>query len=265
MTEKKEAVRLQCTLCHNQVGHPFPNPRSKVDAAIAAGKISRDLPGVMARAVAMINATTEVSGPLAERTAAIDKAIAENAAKANVPDKLKEKEAQFQKAMKEILLTSTFEDKGTTWKSFPNHAQHLDTPGCFRCHDGKHFNDKGEAIRLQCTLCHNLPQARLEDGRGSVPSTIVAGVTPPDSHEAPNWMHEHRFNLDDSCSMCHGKIEFGRDGGNFCANPACHGRQWPGVNLNAEWKSPTAAAPKAAPAAAAAPADKKAEKKADKK
>ncbi len=256
---KLEARRMECFNCHNQVGHPFANPRDKVDAAIAAGKISRDLPNVMARAVALIDATAQVSGPTAERTSAIDKAIAENSAKANVPANLKDKEAQFQSVMKGILLTAGFEEKGLTWKSFPNHAQHRDSPGCFRCHDGKHLNEKGEAIRLQCTLCHNLPQVRLENGKGSVPSTVVAGVSPPDSHEAPNWMHEHRFNLDDSCTMCHGKLEWGKDGGNFCANPACHGRQWPDVNLNVETKPAAAAVPAAEVTKTSAPA--KAEKK----
>jgi hypothetical protein len=211
----------------------------------------------------MINAAGKLSGPKAERSAAIDKLIAENAAKNPVAPDLKDKDAQFQKAMKDILLSTSFEEKGITWESFPNHAQHRDSPGCFRCHDGKHFNDKGEAIRLQCTLCHNLPQVNVEGGKGSVPSTIVAGVSPPASHEAPNWMHEHRFNLDDSCTMCHGKLEFGREGGNFCANPACHGRAWPAVNLNVEAKT-AAAAPAATPAAEPAKAAAKAPAKANK-
>jgi hypothetical protein len=108
---------------------------------------------------------------------------------------------------------------------------------------------------------------KLENGKGTVPSTVVAGVSPPDSHNEPNFMHEHRFKLDDSCTMCHGKLEFGSEGGNFCANPACHGRQWPGVNLNVELK-PAAPAPAAVPAAAvtktsapAKPEKVKAEKK----
>jgi hypothetical protein len=66
-------------------------------------------------------------------------------------------------------------------------------------------------------------------------------------------MHDHRMKIDDSCQMCHGKLEFGREGGNFCSNPACHGRSWPEMNLNA---APSAAAtPKpAAPAAKPTPA-----------
>jgi nitrate/TMAO reductase-like tetraheme cytochrome c subunit len=235
--EKLPAQTMECFNCHNSVGHPFPNPAYKVDAAIAEGRISRDLPAVKGRAVALVDAAQKISGPREERTAAIDKLVAENAAKHPVAANLKDKELQFQKEMKEILLTATFEEKGFSWQSFPDHSQHADSAGCFRCHNGKHFNEKGEAIRLQCTLCHNLPQAQLENGKGSVPSVVAAGLSPPDSHNAPNWMHEHRANLDESCTMCHGKLEFGREGGNFCSNPACHGRSWPEVNLNVEAKS----------------------------
>jgi hypothetical protein len=265
--EKLEPRTMECYNCHNSVGHPFPNPAYRVDNAIAAGKISRDLPYVKARAEAMLTAAADVSGPEAQRAAAIDKIIAANVAKNPVAADLKAKEADFQKQMREILLVSTFEEKGFSWKSFPNHAQHADSPGCFRCHAGNHFNDKGEPIPLQCTLCHNLPEVKREDGKGSVPSLVVAGVSPPDSHSAPNWMREHRFALDPSCEMCHGKLEFGRDGGNFCSNPACHGRSWPGVNLNIEWTPPDAAkhsiiksatppAPEKTPAKAAAKAAK---------
>jgi hypothetical protein len=55
--------------------------------------------------------------------------------------------------------------------------------------------------------------------------------------------------IDDSCQMCHGKLEFGREGGNFCSNPACHGRSWPEMNLNAA--PAPASTPKPAPAPAA--------------
>jgi len=234
--DKLEPRRMECFNCHNAVGHPFPNPADRVDEAIAAGRIDRALPSAKARAVALIDAAADVSGPTDERAKTIDRLLAENAAKFPTPEKLKEKDAQFQKVMREILLAASFEEKGVTWKSFPNHAGHKDFPGCFRCHNGKHVNEKGEAIRLQCTLCHNLPQVRGEKVKSTVPSTVSPDLTPPPSHEEPNFMHEHRTKLDDTCTMCHGKIEWGADGGSFCSNPACHGRKWPGMNLDPQAK-----------------------------
>jgi len=248
--EKIPSRRMECFDCHNQAGHPFPNPSSAVDDAMSSGKIDRSLPLAKSRAGDLIAATASLSGPRAERAAVIDKLVAESTAKANVSPENKAKEQKFAAAMKEILLASTFDEKGVTWKSFPNHAQHSDSPGCFRCHNGRHVNEKGEAIRLQCTLCHDLPRVKREGGEGSVPSTVVAGVSPPPSHFEPNFMRDHRTRLDPSCEGCHGPLKFGTEGGNFCANPACHGRKWPEVDLNVT-KVAAAGATTAAPAAKA--------------
>jgi len=231
------ARRMECFDCHNAVGHPFPDPSDAVDDAIATGRIDRSLPSAKARAVELIAAAEKLSGPYDERAKAVDKLVGDSASRAAVPADKKAAETKFDQAMKGILLASTFEAPGLTWKSFPNHTGHKDFAGCFRCHDGKHYDDKGNAIRLQCTLCHDLPQVRAEKGKSSVPSTVAAGLSPPESHEAPNWMHNHRAALDQTCAMCHGKIEYGQTGGNFCANPACHGRKWPEINLDAEAKT----------------------------
>ena len=238
----QDARRIECFDCHNSVGHPFPNPADKVDDAIATDRIDRSLPSTRKRAGELVNAGENISGPDDERAKTFDKMIADSAAKAAVKPEQKDAEAKFDRTMKDILLTSTFEAKGVTWKSFPHHTGHKDFPGCFRCHDGKHFDEQNNVIRLQCTLCHDLPQVTREKGKGSVTSTVAEGVEPPESHAGPNWMREHYQSLDASCASCHGKTEYGQDGGNFCANPACHGRKWPELDLNAEPK----AAPKAA-------------------
>jgi hypothetical protein len=148
-------------------------------------------------------------------------------------DERKAQEAKFAAEMKKILLNSSFSHEGLSWKSFPNHAAHKDFPGCFRCHDGKHVNEQGEAIRLQCTLCHELPQVVREVGAGSVPSLVPGkeGNAPPSSHEKPNFMHDHQNQASKRCESCHGDSEYGTDGGKFCSNPACHGRKWPEVTL----------------------------------
>jgi len=244
---KHEPRTMECFDCHNAVGHPFRNPADALDEAIAEGRIDRSLPSAKARGLALIDAAGTLTGTLEERTARVDKLIAESIAKTPVKPEDKPKEQMFTKEMKDILLRTSVKDHNGhvfSWKSFPSHVGHNDFAGCFRCHNGKHFNEKGEAIRLQCTLCHDLPQVQQENGKGSVASTVSAGLTPPPSHNEPNFMHDHRLKLDPTCTMCHGKLEFGREGGNFCSNPACHGRTWPEVNLNVQ---PAVQAPSSAP------------------
>jgi hypothetical protein len=238
-----EPRRMECYDCHNAVGHPFRSPSDVVDEAIATGRLDRSLPFTKARAEEIIIAAGDLSGPRAEREKKVNELISASTAQTKVRPEDLAKNRAFEDEMRRILLTTSFESPGVTWKSFPNHAGHNEFPGCFRCHDGKHLNEKGEAIRLQCTLCHDLPQVRLESGKGSVPSTVAAGLTPPPSHEDPNFMHDHRLKLDDTCQMCHGKIDFGREGGSFCSNPACHGRTYPSVNLNVDFTPPASTVP----------------------
>ncbi|MEO8676208.1 MAG: hypothetical protein ABI569_11550 [Casimicrobiaceae bacterium] len=249
---------MECADCHNAAGHPFTNPADRVDHAILEGRIDRSLPSIKARALAIIDTASPLHGRMEEQVAQFQKIIADAAPKGDLKPAVKTAEAQFAATMLDILKLSEFEAKDLTWKSFPNHVGHKDSPGCFRCHDGKHFNDKGEAIRLQCTLCHDLPQVSVEGTLKTVASTVAPGMSPPDSHEAPNWMRDHRSQVDTSCAMCHGAIKWGNDGGGFCSNPACHGRTWPSLDLNAEPpKSAAAAAPAVTPVPAKAAAGAK--------
>ncbi len=236
---------MACYDCHNEVGHPFANPADLVDEAIRTGRIDRKLPQTKARAVALIDQLAEVNGDRQARASTVDKMLAASAAKAAAPTEFKAAEQKFNTVMREILLGSSFEAKGFSWKSFPNHTGHADTPGCFRCHDGKHFNDKGEVIRLQCTLCHGLPEVVRENAKGSVASLVPekAGEKQPESHQRANFMRTHADDVAPECEACHGApLKRGTSGGGFCSNPACHGRDWPGMDLSADPPSKAVAA-----------------------
>jgi hypothetical protein len=250
--DKMPRRRIDCIDCHNAAGHPFGNPANLVDNALEEGRIERSLPSIKARSDAIIAKAAAVSGPEAERSAKFGEIIAAAAPQGGDAAKTKDAEQKFGAEMKRILLLTSFAGKDLTWKTFPNNVGHKDFPGCFRCHDGKHTNDKGQAIRLQCTLCHALPSVVSESGARSVVSTVNPDLTPPSSHEEANWMHDHRTHMDDSCAMCHGKIQWGTDGGSFCSNPACHGRKWPEMNLNVQAAAPADATKTAAPSKPAA-------------
>jgi hypothetical protein len=236
--DKVEKRRMDCIDCHNASGHPFPNPANLVDQAINEGKISRSLPSVKARATAIIEKASAITGSQTERGAKFDQLIAASVPKDLKPELTKAEKA-FEDEMKRILLLTSFSGERLTWRTFPDNIGHNDFAGCFRCHDGKHLDENGQAIRLQCTLCHALPQVVRDDGARSVVSTVSPGLTPPPSHGEPNFMHDHRTKVDDTCTMCHGKIQWGADGGGFCSNPACHGRKWPEMNLDAQAVAPS--------------------------
>jgi hypothetical protein len=213
---------MACYDCHNSVGHPFANPATTVDEAIRTGKIDRSLSNTKARALALIEKLPEITGETKAREAKIDAFLAEATGKAGTPAELKPAEQKFNAAMREILLAASFREKDFSWTSFPNHTGHADTPGCFR---------------LQCTLCHALPEVTRENAKGSVASLLPekAGEKQPESHQRPNFMRTHADDVGPECEACHGTpLKRGKQGGAFCSNPACHGREYPGVDLSAE-------------------------------
>ncbi len=225
--EKTHGMRMQCVDCHSSVGHQFRNPADVVDEAIATGEIDRELPWAKARALELIGKADQLRGTAQELAPKIEKLVDDAVPQAvRASDEL---EDQFATVMKRILLQSSFSAKGYNWKSFPFNTGHKDFPGCFRCHDGKHEDAKGDTIQFQCNICHALPQAVREGGVRSVPSTLDPDDIEPRSHRNSNWMRDHAIQQRDSCEGCHGKIEVGKNGGSFCSNPACHGREWPAI------------------------------------
>ena len=44
------------------------------------------------------------------------------------------------------------------WGTYPNHIGHIDSPGCFRCHDDEHKASDGAVIRQDCEICHKEQQ-----------------------------------------------------------------------------------------------------------
>jgi hypothetical protein len=87
------------------------------------------------------------------------------------------------------------------------------------------LNAEGEAIRLECNLCHSIP---VVAGPGDFVSEIEISRGPePENHKNPNWITLHRDVFDPTCSNCHTtENPGGTDNTSFCSNSACHGNVW---------------------------------------
>jgi hypothetical protein len=146
------ARRMGCTDCHNRPAHTFDfTPQRAVDRAIAAGLVPSGLPFVRREAVAAVTA------PAAGRQAGSD-AIARRLETFYAAREAVDRE-QVRRAIagvQQVWLRNVFPEMKVTWGTYPNHLGHVDTPGCFRCHDDSHKTADGTSITQECELCHTL-------------------------------------------------------------------------------------------------------------
>ncbi|TEU13951.1 MAG: hypothetical protein E3J25_05325 [Anaerolineales bacterium] len=222
--------KMDCMDCHNRATHVFPSPERRLDEAMALGRIPRDLPFFKQQASQVWVALPHD----AEEAMTSDIEGIEIFYQNEYPDLYADRKADIQAALavvREISDLSSFPDMKVSWQTYPNNIGHSDAPGCFRCHDGKHFSREGESIRLDCNICHSIPET-VKLGESAVRMEI-ATIREPDTHLAANFIADHRFQADESCTACHGPIGFGTDDSSFCANSACHGQAWPEVDLDA--------------------------------
>lgn len=150
-----ERRRMDCMDCHNRPAHTFAfTPQRGVDNAIAQGRIPLGLPFVRREAVAAVS--TEYP----------DKAAALNAIATRLRDFYKTVPSADGRLVDRVIVgtqdvwaRNVFPGMNVKWGTYPNHISHIDTPGCFRCHDDEHKTRDGRVIKQDCDMCHKEQQA----------------------------------------------------------------------------------------------------------
>jgi hypothetical protein len=147
---------MDCIDCHNTVGHPIaPTPEQAVDRAIAAGRVSRDLPYVRREGLRLVKASYPSQD---EALRAIDQGLrgfyASHGGSID-PSKVTRSVAAFQ----EVYRRNVFPDMKVTWGTYPDNRGHVTSTGCFRCHDDSHKSQDGSTISADCEFCHKQVEA----------------------------------------------------------------------------------------------------------
>jgi nitrate/TMAO reductase-like tetraheme cytochrome c subunit len=143
--------RMDCMDCHNRPAHTFaPSAARAIDDVIAQGLIPRELPFVRRESVAAIRQT------YSDRSAAMT-GIASHLrefyrARGGVDS------GQVERAIRgaqDAWASNVFPAMKVTWGTYPSNIGHVDSPGCFRCHDDSHKTKDGQRVLSQdCELCH---------------------------------------------------------------------------------------------------------------
>lgn len=149
-----ERRRMDCVDCHNRPTHAFAmSPERAVNRAMATGHLPTDLPFLRREGAAVLKVAHNSRD---EAFTAIDKSIREFYAQ-HYPSVATERKAELDgvvTGLQRLYGRNIFPRMGVTWGTHVNNRGHMDTPGCFRCHDDQHKTSSGEVIRQDCDLCH---------------------------------------------------------------------------------------------------------------
>jgi len=211
---------MDCTDCHNRIGHEIPFPGALVDQAIREGRLDASLPYLKREALELLGADG-TAGDVDRQVARVQTPgwfdELRRFYEQEYPEIASTRASSIDAAIEELKLISAqtlYPDMRTNWQTYPDNLQHslpdgLDlvagdsAPGCFRCHGTLQNRITGERLAGTmggegCLACHGL----AEGGGGvQVPSM-------PDDVQG--------------CALCHVSVSEEEAGLWLGDNPAYH-------------------------------------------
>ncbi|HVW22105.1 MAG TPA: NapC/NirT family cytochrome c [Opitutaceae bacterium] len=147
--------RMDCIDCHNRPAHRYQSPNDAVDEAIYLGHIDAGLPSIKRTAVEVLTRSYP----------------SQDAARAAISEELHRRYPATTRivptiaAVQAIYTENFFPEMKADWSKYPDNSGHLDSAGCFRCHDGKHLavGDSRRMPATDCNTCHTI----LAQGSGA--------------------------------------------------------------------------------------------------
>jgi hypothetical protein len=151
---KGERRRMDCIDCHNRPAHAMAATAERsVNDAIARGEIPTVLPFVHREAVKALKADSPTQDAGLD---AVGKSIREFY-RLGYPTLYASHGPDVEKAVagaQRIYRGNVFPGMRVTFGTYPNNIGHIDSPGCFRCHDDSHKAADGKKIGQDCESCH---------------------------------------------------------------------------------------------------------------
>jgi hypothetical protein len=159
---------MDCMDCHNRPAHKFRSPADAVDAFLETETIDPTLPYIKREAVAALAEPYADTDTAMERISSELTTFYEN----DYPEVWQTRRVAVNEAIEgvqRIYRQTIFPYMKVDWRTYPDNIGHKTSPGCFRCHEGKHINQNGDPISHNCDGCHTFlnPVDRAE-GRSVV-------------------------------------------------------------------------------------------------
>lgn len=198
--------RLDCMDCHNRAAHRFQSPSAAIDLRMASGKIDTTLPFIKRVAVtALVQEYPDELTALTRIEAAIEDYYQEKH-----PELWQTRRASINQAVEaaqEAYRRNFFPYMRVNWRTYPDNVGHKYTPGCYRCHDGRHMDASGKTISHDCNICHTFlnpvpgeeDESVVKEGEFIHPTELVGLHANLACHQC----HTGGISPETSCTGCH--------------------------------------------------------------
>ncbi|MFN8240968.1 MAG: NapC/NirT family cytochrome c [Bacteroidales bacterium] len=185
---------MDCIDCHNRPSHNYKSPAVYFDNAMLTGAVSKEIPFIKKVSMGVLN----------QKFGDKDTALME--INNTISNYYKESYADFFEKNKDIIQSSianiqksysqnTFPFMKVTYDAYPEHIGHLESEGCFRCHNDSFKSEDGRVISKDCNLCHAIL------GQGNPASFTTTRI-----RESLEFQHPIDIGTDwkdANCSDCH--------------------------------------------------------------
>lgn len=187
---------MDCLDCHNRPSHNYLSPMNFVDSEITANHISREIPEIKSVAMSILSRKF----PTKDSAFNYISSKTHKYYQENHEDYYLENTALIESAI--IAIQSGYEKNvfpymNAQWKDYPNYLGHVESMGCFRCHNNSFKSDDGHVISQECTLCHNIkaqgPSGQMEYATGD------SALLFKHPYEMEDW-------LETPCYDCHSEL-----------------------------------------------------------
>jgi hypothetical protein len=185
---------MDCIDCHNRPSHQYKSPPTFVDNAMIAGAVPSDIPYIkyIAMQVLKDSYSTKDSAFMAISKGIIDFYKTDHADYyASNQDKI----TQAINGIEDAYSRNVFPFMKVDYLAYPDHIGHLQSRGCFRCHNDKFKSEQGRVISRDCNMCHTII------GQGKPGSMQMVPVT-----DTLEFMHPVDIKgvwKTSDCSECH--------------------------------------------------------------
>jgi hypothetical protein len=185
---------MDCIDCHNRPSHNYNSPPVYFDKALLNGTISKKIPFIKKVAMDILKQTFR------------DRDTALIMIKDSITNFYRSRYNNYYSLNKNLIDSSiaiiqkafsenTFPKMKVTYDRYPEHIGHLESEGCFRCHNDSFKSESGRIITRDCNLCHSLV------GQGKPGSMQLTNV-----RETIEFVHPVDIGTawkEANCSECH--------------------------------------------------------------